>query len=388
MKRFLFLMVKNPLLITRFISNTLEVLFYKLTGMKTIVYNLHHDYFYDIFESMYKGLLKHKKVKIYFAYLHQKKELKKYLLERVDKKFLVSNLISPFIPFDMFICPEVTEPDFPVSFLKTKKIEIYHGTGIANLFEKKDVLNRFDIHFAIGPQTYEFLDFAYQDLKRNATVYNIGYSKLDALLHENPLNEELKKLYGLEGKKVILYAPLWSPDGTIHHFGEKLIEELASLDAKILIKPHNSLFVQSKDDNWKQRLGYLEKKFENVIVIKRPNMQELYPISDIMITDTGTTSGLEFSLLKKPLFVFCNRNWFENREHVDVEEGICDTSFCFDNLTDLKKNIAMIFENSEEFKQQLKTQQEKQVRLVNSFLYNPGNATKNAVQSILKELGL
>ncbi len=350
--------------------------------------NLHHDYFYDIFESVYKELLKQKNIRIYFAYLHQKTEIKKYLLERVDKKFLVSNLISPFIPFDIFICPEVTGPDFPVSFLKTKTIEIYHGTGIYNLFEKKDVLTRFDIHFAIGPQSYEFLDYAYQDTKRNAVVYNIGYSKLDALLQENPLNEELKKMYELEGKKVILYCPHWNPDGSLHHFGEKLIEELASLDAKILIKVHNYLFVQYKEDNWKERLEDLEKRFENVILIKRPNTQELYPISDIMITDTGTTSGLEFSILKKPLFVFCNRNWFENREHVDVEEGICDASFCFDNLADLKNNITMIFENSKDFKQQLKIQQEKQTRLVNSFLYNPGNASESAVQSILKELGL
>lgn len=388
MKRFIIILLSDPIFIFKFIYYNFLTLYYKVKGKRTIVYNLHHDYFFDIFESVYKELCKSRKIIIYFSYNKKDPQLHEYLSKHIAEKFILPNTITPFINFDLFICPEVTGPDFPISFLKTKTIEIYHGSGTYNLYEKIDVLNRFDIHFAIGNQFNEFIEFAYRDKKKKPKIYNVGYPKLDVLLSDDPLSKELSELYGLGKIPVILYAPHWNEHSSIHRFGESLIEELAEMDIKILIKPHNYLFVKYEEDNWYERLKKLEKEHKNIVIVSRSNTQELYPLADIMITDTGTTAALEFSIQKKPLFIYCVEKWFENNNHVDVERELCRTSFCYHNLDELKKEIENILNKSSSMKEKLTIQRRNQEKLIENFLYHPGNATGEAVKAILKESGI
>ena len=140
--------------------------------------------------------------------------------------------------------------------------------------------------------------------------------------------------------------------------------------------------------NWEERLQSLEDKFENVILVKRPNTQELYPFSDIMITDTGTTTALEYSIFKKPVFVFRNDRWFENEIYTEVEKDIVDLAFCFSSLEELKKNLDFVINKKTKIKNELDTQKEKQEKIVAKYLYNLGSATEKAVKAILKELDL
>ena len=189
MSRLLKLFASDILNIFRLFAYLVIFFIYRISGIKTIVFNLHHDYFFDIFKPVYNELKKNKQIKIFFSYSYENKKLKTYLLQNCSHKLLISNYISPFIPFDLFICPEITGPDFPISFLKTKTIQIYHGTGVYNLFEKSDVLNRFDIHFAIGPQYLDFIEEAYKNADKKPVIYKIGYPKLDSLLQLNQLQK-------------------------------------------------------------------------------------------------------------------------------------------------------------------------------------------------------
>ncbi len=350
--------------------------FYKLNGYRTIVYNLHHDYFYEIFAPIYLELEKDPRIKIFFSYQQKNKNLLSYLKKKNEVKRLIPNQVARFIYFDLFICPEVTGPDFPYSRLKTKTLEIYHGIGTYNLYQKKNVLNRFAIHFAIGPKFNEFINFAYQNKFPKPKVYDIGYPKLDELFN-------LKK-NDQQDFQTILYAPHWDKFGSLHKFEEKILLTLAEFDMKILVKPHNYLYFEYK--NWEKRLENICAETENLILIKEANTQKLYPQADIMITDCGTTAPFEFSILQKPFLIYRNKKWFENNKNFIIEAELEKIAFSFEDLAEMQKIIEKIRNGMLEHK--ITQQRGEQQKLVKKYLYNPGCATEKATTTIRKELGL
>jgi hypothetical protein len=373
--------MRNPYLIVELIKNSLILLFYKFWGYKTIVYNLHETYFFDIFSTIYKRLENKQKTVVYFSYRQENKELYNYLITKVDPKKIVSNHISPFLIFDLFICPEITGPDFPINYFPTKKIEIYHGTGTANLYAKKDVLNRFDAHFAIGVKFNEFIEYAYADKKIKPRIFNVGYPKLDVLVSDyNPiLPYDLDK-----NKPTLLYAPHWPEYSSLYKFQEEILSVLAKFDANILIKPHNYLYTKFPVMNWQNRLMEFSKQHKNVTFVLEPNTQELYPISDIMITDTGTTAALEFSLLSKPVIINYDAHWFEINDYTDIETDLCDLGFRFEDLSTLSSIIQNIIAG--EYTEEIFTQQKKQKKIIENYLYPVGTATDRAIDAINKLL--
>ncbi|MDY6916061.1 MAG: CDP-glycerol glycerophosphotransferase family protein [Candidatus Cloacimonadota bacterium] len=389
MSRLLSLIFKKPFSIFKLVYYYWLFLYYAITNKKTVVYNLHHDYFFDIFYPIGKELEKDKRIKLYYSYRYQNHKLKQYLLKKCAPKQIISNLYSPFIPFNLFICAEITGPDFPLKNMKTKAIEIYHGTGIYNLYENKDILNRFDIHFAIGPQYLPFIKEAYKDIKKKPKVYKIGYPKLDSLLNSRKQSAVLKNHYGLNnGKNTVLYAPHWNEFSSLHVFGIDLLKKLAKFEVNILVKPHNYIFIKYSSYEWKEKFKALSTEYENLKFVEQPNTQKLYPLADVMITDTGTTNGLEFSLMQKPLFIYCQNQWFQKYKNAQVEKDICNTAICFSTLNEITTIIQKFLDNDVQLKLHIEKQKKQQTKLINKYLYNYGKATSAALIAIKRELNL
>jgi hypothetical protein len=385
MKRLILALLKNPLRLFAIIAWNLRLWKLRRAGRRSVVFNLHNDYFFDIFKPVYELLKQDPSMEVWFAWRHDRPALRHYLLQRVQPRALISNAISPFIGFDLFITAEVTGPDFPVSGLPTRTVQMYHGTGTYNLWEKIDVLNRFDAHLMIGPQYRPFLDAAYAKTSRTPHLYEVGYPKLDLLIPSPDALASRRKQYQLtDDKPVILYAPHWNPAGSLHAFAEDIIIALASLDAHVLVKVHNYLFVQYKEQMWDQRLQGMPACHHNVRIVDEPDTQRVYALADVMITDTGTTAALEFSLLKRPLLVYRNIDWFQDKAHYEVEEAICQTALLFDALPEMTDLLKSIFAGSAEGI--LNTQRKAQEMLVNRYLYHPGTAAPTAVEAIQKEL--
>jgi hypothetical protein len=363
-----------------------QILKNKLKGKKSLVYNLHYDYFFDIFSPIYEELKGERNLAIYFAYRTQTKELYKYLSldTGIPSKNLISNKISPFIPFDLFICAEITGPDFPINLFKTKKIQIYHGIGIHTLYDKKSVLRRFQIHFAIGINHNKFIIQELSSEKTKYKIYNIGYPKTDRIL-QNP-KENLKNQYTHKNRRTVLYAPHWHQYSSLHKFEEKIIEFLSKLPITLLVKPHNYLYTKYAKENWKKRLQFVCNKYSNVKFIREADTQIVYPLSDMMITDPGTTASFEFSLLQRPIVIFDDVRWFTNKNDINIEKEVYEISFRFKTLEDLKAILDNFLKKDDRFLQLVRKQKQEQENIVNTFLYNPGNATLKAVAAIEKEL--
>lgn len=384
MKRLIMALLRNPLRLFTIIAWNMRLWMHRKRGTRSIVYNLHNDYFFDIFRSIYDELKQDNTIDVWFSWRADRPKLKAYLLDHVGKKLLISNAISPFVNFDLFVTAEVTGPDFPISGMSTKTMEIYHGTGTYNLWEKIAVLNRFDAHLMIGPQYQSFLHAAYATTRRTPRLFPVGYPKLDDM--DIPPEEvaQRKRFYGIEDNKpVILYAPHWNPAGSIHAFSESIIIALAAFDAHVLVKVHNYLFVEYRAQMWDERLHGMPSCHYNVHIIDEPDTQRVYPLANVMITDTGTTAALEFSLLSRPLLVYQNPLWFQGKSHYEVEADICKTALLFDTLEQMTALLKNILDGTAA--DILKQQQAAQKQLIESYLYNPRNATDAAVKAI-KEL--
>lgn len=385
MKRLILSLLKNPLRLFAIIAWNMRLWKARRSGTRSIVFNLHNDYFFDIFKPVYERLKQDPGVQVYFAWRHDRPHMHQYLLQRVSAEMLISNALSPFIGFDLFITAEVTGPDFPVSGLSTRTIQMYHGTGTYNLWEKIDVLNRFDAHLLIGPQYRPFLDAAYAQVARKPHLYEVGYPKLDLLIPDEKILTSRRRHYKLsDDKPVILYAPHWNSAGSLHAFAEDMILALAALDVQVLVKVHNYLYVEYKNQMWDQRLHGIPACHPNVHIVDEPDTQRVYPLADVMITDTGTTAALEFSVLQRPLLVYHNDAWFSDKTHYEVEEAICETALLFDTLEQMTDVLISIFSGSAA--SILNTQKKAQKELIENYLYNPGNASEEAVHAIKEEL--
>lgn len=348
---------------------------------------MHHDYFYDIFESISDGLTEDKRCPIYYSYDITNKDLKKYLTQKVPKSRIIANDISPFLPFSMFITAEVTGPDFPVRGMPTTTVEIYHGTGIANLVEKAELLSRFDVHLLIGEPLVNLIQQFVIPKNRATRFYKIGYPKTDLILSKNYPPAEIKALYHLTERKTILYAPHWNEDGSLHTFGTEIIEKMLETGMTLLLKVHNYLFTKFKKDNWQEQFEQLQQKYPNLIVVKRPNTQELFPLADIMVTDTGTTAPMEYSLTEKPIVIFKNEAWFDKNPHYnEIERELVNIGLHFTDINSLTDILHAIENNDDTMKDRLHIQRIEQQKLVEKYLFNPGRATKQAITVLKKEL--
>ena len=390
--RLIRLLKNNPLCILSIIFWNCKLIYHKTKGKKTIVYNIQYDYFYAIFEPLYRKLRHRPDIDVYFAYNDKNLVLRNYLTKFIPFNKLISSQISPFVYFDLFITAEINGPDFPASIFATRKIQMYHGTGVYPLYKKIDVLKRFNIHFAVGPQFVKFIEIL-PHYKNNINKYEIiGYPKLDLILHPDQTEiNQLKDQYEIRDQFIILYTPHWNPYGSLQKFGLDMIHEISQIpDVVILIKVHHFLFIRYKENNWQQKINSFCSNHPNVKMVSDPNTQKIFPLGDIMITDTGTTAAFEFSLMDKPVFIYCNNDWFDDEKNVDVEveRELIDMAVCFDEIKQICEFIKQLKNNDTAFMKEIQEQKLKQKQLINKYLFNPGSATEAALEIIERELNI
>jgi len=193
-------------------------------------------------------------------------------------------------------------------YLRGVKIQVFHGLA----GEKKGhfrIRNYFDLYLTQGPYFTRWFSKAAAKHK-DFSVVETGWPKLDVYgkeLHKYD-SDKLFLLKKSKAKKIILYAPTFSPSLTSAPHLLTQIEELAkSKEYLVLIKFHD-LMAEDMIDSYKK----LSMSFENVLFIEERNIIKYLLIADLMISDTSSVV-YEFLLLDKPVITFKNNshviNW-------------------------------------------------------------------------------
>ncbi len=178
------------------------------------------------------------------------------------------------------------------NFIPGLKVQVFHGLE----WKKKGhfiIRDFFDLYCTHGPATTS----RFNKLANQHGFFDIvetGWPKLDYLFSTPamPLTQELHA----QGRKVILYAPTFSPALTS---APALFEEIKRLseqkDYHWLIKFHPKMATQWLEEYKKLAANGING---NVQVIETSSINQLLQSADIMVSDTSSVIG-EFSLLNK-----------------------------------------------------------------------------------------
>lgn len=234
----------------------------------------------------------------------------------------------------------------PLRFQKKsgqKVLQCWHGTPLKRL--RYDIVNsvntehrsnalrdndldtvRFD--YFISPSKFATKAFSSAfnlvKLDKEAILIETGYPRNDALMNYKPSEvKDIKKRLGIPmDKKVILYAPTWRDDQNVEGGGyeyhlpidfEYLKDSLSS-DYVILFRAHNLV---ANSFNFNAHKGFIYD------VSREDDINELYIISDVLMTDYSSVF-FDYANLKRPIiFYMYDKNHYEKDLrgfYLDIDE--------------------------------------------------------------------
>lgn len=251
-------------------------------------------------------------------------------------------------------------PDFvlvPGNYLDYRlpgiKVEIFHGIGIEKSSHYK-IRPYFDVYCTSGPAvTRVFRDSIASGRKQ--LVIETGWPKIDYILRYH--TQELRDRFALpRGKKIILYAPTFSPGLSSLPYLIPALPKLISTGEFWFIKLHDLT-----SDVLQDRLNRILNN--RMKLITDNDITPYLHMADLLISDTSSVV-YEFMVLDKPVVTFRARD--RKDKGINVE-----------NTGDLRKAIDRSLTFPAEFSPQRRTH----IQDINPYLN--GNISRNLIEQLL-----
>ena len=242
-------------------------------------------------------------------------------------------------------------------YLRGLKIQVFHGLA----GEKKGhfrIRHYFDLYLTQGP----YFTNRFKELKnkyKDFDVVETGWPKLDIFANDKNLYAQEKEglLKKHNAKKVILYAPTFSPSLTSAPHLVEEIKELATNKEYLIIFKFHDLMANEQIETYKK----IANQIDNVIFETEKNIIKFLLMSDILISDTSSVV-YEFLLLDKPVITFKN-----NSDSILWDDSITYTSLLEKVKTNLEDDIY----------------KEQRQKIVESYHpYNDGKSALRMVESV------
>lgn len=204
-------------------------------------------------------------------------------------------------------------------YLRGVKTQIFHGLA----GEKKGhfrIRKYFDLYLTQGPYfTKRFIELSKKF--KDFDVIETGWPKLDQLFKQkeayNTEKQQLIEKYGV--KKILLYAPTFSPSLTSTIDLKDEVLKLADKDHLLLIKFHDLMDKKVVDEYQK-----LCNQIPNAEIVKDNNIIKYLILSDLMISDTSSVV-YEFLLLDKPVITYKSNSENIKWENISDSESLHKT---------------------------------------------------------------
>jgi CDP-glycerol glycerophosphotransferase (TagB/SpsB family) len=269
----------------------------------------------------------------------------------------------------IFVCGN----DVPY-WLRGLKVQIFHGLA----GEKKGhfrIRDYFDLYLTQG--TYFTDRFKALALKhKNFEVIETGWCKLDKLysVSEETKAKKLELLNKYSAKKMVLYAPTFSPSLTSVVALKKVIEKLANQEDVLLITKFH--------DKMNEELKELYKKMNNVLIIETDDITELLKMADLMISDSSSVV-YEFTLLDKPVItlnsVSKNIDWLDLNSVDNVYENVLAILGGDDAYAENRKRTILLYHPYNDGKSA-----KRMIEVTKNYIEKQGIPTKRKVSLLRK----
>lgn len=279
----------------------------------------------------------------------------------------------------------------------TKYIQTWHGTPLKKLALDMDYIDMsgnkdieaYHKEFTDNTKLWQYLisqnEYSSKIFRRafdfKGEMLEIGYPRNDILTNKNneeDIDEIKTRLNIPKNKKIILYAPTWR-DNEYYQKGEykfatemdfdRMYKELGD-EYALIVKFH---YLVKENIDW--------SKYNNFVIECDADwdIQELYLISDMMITDYSSVM-FDYSILKRPMIFFTydlddyknNLRDFYFDMVEEVPGPICKTN---DEMIDFIKNYT-----EESYKSEYGEKYKKWSEKFNPF--DDGNASKKIIELI------
>ncbi|HEX8270169.1 MAG TPA: CDP-glycerol glycerophosphotransferase family protein [Flavobacterium sp.] len=222
-------------------------------------------------------------------------------------------------------------------YLRGVKVQVFHGLA----GEKKGhfrIRQYFDLYLTQGPYFTQGFKQLWQKHK-NFEVVETGWPKLDVYAADKSGYAEIKKLLlsGSGAKKVLLYAPTFSPKLTsAPHLTEQIRTLSNNKDYLVLLKFHPLMAVE-----WLEAYKKLADEVPNIIFENEKNIVKFLLIADLLISDTSSVI-YEFLLLDKPAITFRNISenilWDNSHDYSELP-SLVEKNLIADPFADKRKHI-------------------------------------------------
>ena len=242
-------------------------------------------------------------------------------------------------------------------YLRGAKVQVFHGMA----GEKKGhfrIRDYFDLYLTQGPYfTNRFKELA--NKYKNFEVAQTGWCKLDKLfcITDEVVDKKEQMLKENGAKKVILYAPTFSPSLTSAPYLKEEITKLAQNKEMLVVVKYHDKMDESLKDIYAQIEG-------NIVISNSNDITECLQIADIMISDTSSVV-YELLLLNKPVVTLNsqseNINWQDVKEPREVLDAVLEIA---------------------EGKDSFKSQRDKVIELYHP--YSDGESAKRMVDAVLE----
>lgn len=383
----------------------LRMLADRIKGKKIIILDIEETSFIPYILPIYNALIKKtNKISYYIATHYEGSEqLKKFNIP-LEKQFNV-NLSREFGIADIFLSPHI----YGVGNIRSKKIHINHNQPVKyESYQKNDFVN-FDVHFLTSPlhrgQTENTIK-KYNLEDRDIKIYDIGYSKSDALLQGKYNREEVLNQLKLNPLfKTVLYAPSWDEGLSLRTFGEDVINYILEIqNINLIVKLHPISYCPADGPNYLFYTGGIDwvKSFSkydtypNFRHVPSNNIDPLLTAADVMVTDLSSVA-LEYIMLDKPVIYIDCPEFFE-KTLKKTYSNFGDTTAEFvknDPKANAGRHVGYVIPGPEKLPEAITKCLDnpgelsgKRKEFAGQLSYNPGNASNIAAEKILEILGL
>ncbi len=280
---------------------------------------------------------------------------------------------------------DIAEEDYDVLFAaNTKmieprsvgsKVQIFHGISFRNKAVREENASA-DHYFVVGP--YMKRKFVERGMFENGDprIVNIGFPKTDRLVSGAFDRSALLTQYGLSGERpVVLYAPTGQKKNSLELMGLDVIRTITDSNRfDLLVKLHD----HPKDrKDWMTKVGALET--DHTKLVRSLDVIPLLFLADILITDASSVAN-EYALLDRPI-VFLDvpellQAALNEGSAVDLETWGRKGGIIVPSPREVMGALESSLINPSQFSEVRRAS-------VNDLFYNPGRASRTAVDWML-----
>jgi hypothetical protein len=191
----------------------------------------------------------------------------------------------------------------------SRSANFFHGVaGNSNLDDPSALQPGFASFDRIGFINAERMDtYLKRGIVSADAAVLVGFPKADRLALGSYSAARIRRHLGLDSNRMVaLYAPGWSPAGSLHVAGEHIIASLRNSGFDVIIKLHSMSFhpaaKYSGGIDWRARMDAVQEAGRIVHVIDSDSSPAM-AASDVLVTDHSTV-GFEYCLLDRPIVLF------------------------------------------------------------------------------------